>query len=109
MSRVTAELDQAQTEANRARAAEEANELTLVVILARNKELEEARDAAEKRCQEQVERFETDIAEVGMNRLARNPTSLEEKFLDDDGLCALLLGLGAEPYFGRVADDERGR
>ena len=69
MSRVTAELDQAQTEAKKARAAEEANELTLVVILARNKELEEARDAAEQRCQEQEERFEADVAEVSYTGL----------------------------------------
>lgn len=65
VNQATAELHLAQTEAKRARTAEEANELTLVVILARNNELEEARDAAEKRCQEQVKRFEADIAEVG--------------------------------------------
>eukprot|EP00752_Nemacystus_decipiens_P007650 g6839.t1 len=64
VNRVTAELDQVQSEAKRARAAEEANELTLVVVTARNKELEEARDAAEKRCQEQVGRLEADIAEL---------------------------------------------
>lgn len=65
VSKITAELDLAQAEAKRARAAEEANELTLTVILARNKELEEAREAAERRCQEQARRFEGDVAEVG--------------------------------------------
>lgn len=67
MNRVTAELDQARAEAKRTRAAEDANELTLAVFLARNKELEEARDAAEKRCQDQVQCFEAEIAEVGQN------------------------------------------
>lgn len=33
--------------------------------MARNKELEEARDAAERRCQEKVERVEADAVEVG--------------------------------------------
>eukprot|EP00903_Cladosiphon_okamuranus_P013015 g12144.t1 len=64
VKRVTVELDQAQAEAKRARAAEEASELTLVVIRGRNKELEEARDTVERRCQEQVRCFEAEIAEL---------------------------------------------
>ncbi len=62
--RVSAELARALAEAEKARAAEEANELTLVALLARNKELEESRDAAEKMCREQAERFEADVHEV---------------------------------------------
>lgn len=62
---MAAQLAQAQAEAETARNAAEANDLSVVTLLARNKELEEARDAAERRCQEQIERLEADAVEVG--------------------------------------------
>lgn len=71
VDRVTAELARAVAEAEKARAAEEANELTLVAVLARNKELEESRDAAEQMCREQAERFEADIHEVSQAQRRR--------------------------------------
>ncbi|CAN0023248.1 unnamed protein product [Scytosiphon promiscuus] len=59
-----AELALSQTEANKARAAEEANELTLVALLARNTELETASRTTETKHKEQVERLETVIVEL---------------------------------------------
>lgn len=58
------QLAEAQAEVKTARNAQEANDLTVVALLARNKELDDARNAAERRCQEQVERSEADVAEV---------------------------------------------
>lgn len=65
IERVMAQLAQAQAEITKARAVEEASELTLGVLLAQNKDLETSRAAVERRCQEQVERFEAEIAQVG--------------------------------------------
>ncbi|CAM9467009.1 unnamed protein product [Ectocarpus fasciculatus] len=64
IERVMAQLAQAQAEATKARAAEEASELTLAVLVAQNKDLETSRAAVERRCQEQVERFEAEIAQL---------------------------------------------
>lgn len=47
----------------------------MAAILARNKELEKARDAAEKRCLEQVRRLEAVIDEVGDNRVRETPST----------------------------------
>lgn len=62
---MTLQLAQAQAEAKTARNAEEANHLTVVALLTRNKELEEVREEAERKCQEQKERLEADAVEVG--------------------------------------------
>ncbi|CAM9155446.1 unnamed protein product, partial [Hapterophycus canaliculatus] len=62
--RVRAELALAQNDANMARAAEQANELTLVALLARNNELGTARDDSERENQEHVERLEKSIMEL---------------------------------------------
>lgn len=70
IERVMAQLAQAQAETTKARAAEEASELTLAVLLAQNKDLETARAAIERRCQEQVERFEAEIDRVGSRQQA---------------------------------------
>ncbi|CAM9302748.1 unnamed protein product [Ectocarpus sp. 12 AP-2014] len=64
IERVMAQLAQAQAETTKARAAEEASELTLAVLLAQNKDLETSRAAVESRCQEQVEHFEAEIAQL---------------------------------------------
>ncbi|CAM9273472.1 unnamed protein product [Ectocarpus sp. 6 AP-2014] len=64
IEQVMAQLAQAQAETTKARAAEEASELTLGVLLAQNKDLETSRAAVERRCQEQVERFEAEMAQL---------------------------------------------
>lgn len=110
VSRVKAELDLVQTEAKRARAAEEANELTLVAVLARNKELEEARDAAQKRCQEQEQRFEADITEVGGRGEYRHDRPLveEEGLLEDKVHFRCLLMAALSPSFEKGRDERNG-
>lgn len=59
-----AELREAQVEASTARAAEEANGLTLMALQAHNKELENAITHAERSSKEQTERLGAHVLEV---------------------------------------------
>ena len=60
-----AELAEAQAEASMARAAEEANGLTLLALQARHKELENAITHAKESSKKQAERLDAQVVEVG--------------------------------------------